>query len=138
MTNPLVDLLQLDVPASLGTLDRQGYPRITPIWFVYENGAFYMTSLVGKRHVGDLRHDPRASIRVDTEDAVAVEEVRANRQVGGRGIAELRPDVGGEWTRRISLKYLAGPDGVARASMRAAQDRIVIAIRPERLEWLHT
>jgi len=22
---------------------RQGYPRITPIWFLYEDGAFYMT-----------------------------------------------------------------------------------------------
>jgi len=32
--------------APISTVDgphRQGYPRITPIWFLYEDGAFYMT-----------------------------------------------------------------------------------------------
>lgn len=131
------DLLRRDVPAHLGTLDGRGYPRITPIWFLFEDGTFYMTSIVGKRHLEDLRRDPRASIRVDVEDAVAVGGVRANCQVGGRGIAELRPDVGGTWTRRITLKYVTGSDGEARAAMRSAQERIVIVLKPERLERLH-
>jgi hypothetical protein len=132
------DLLRLDVPAHLGTLDRRGYPRITPIWFLFEDGTFYMTSLVGKRHVDDLRRDPRASIRIDVEEHVAVSGVRANRQVGGRGIAELRPDVGGGWTRRITLKYVSGPEGAARATLRASQERIAIVLRPVRLERLRT
>ncbi len=130
--------MTLDVPARLGTLDRRGYPRITPIWFLYEDGTFYMTSIVGKRHVEDLRRDPRASIRVDIEDNAAVDGVRANRQIGGSGIAELRPDADGAWTRRITLKYVTGADAETRAAMRAAQQRIVILLAPERLELLHT
>src|SRR6266536_3573575 len=89
------ELLGLDTPAHLGTLDPAGYPRITPIWFLYEDGAFYMTSLVDKRHVRDLRRDPRASIRVDREGSTTIGGVRAHQQVGGRGIAELRADVDG-------------------------------------------
>ena len=131
-------LLQLDVSAHLGTLDRAGYPRITPIWFLFEDRAFYMTSLVGKRHVRDLRKDPRASIRVDVEDATARDGVRANAQLGGRGIAELRQDLGGEWTRRITLRYVRGPQGEARAALRAAQERVVIILRPDRIEYLST
>jgi len=80
-----------------------------------------MSSLLGQRHVRDLRLDPRASIRVDIEEPVAVGGVRANRQVGGRGVAEIRRDVGGTWTRRITLKYVTGPDGEARAAMHAAR-----------------
>jgi nitroimidazol reductase NimA-like FMN-containing flavoprotein (pyridoxamine 5'-phosphate oxidase superfamily) len=94
-------LLDRDVPAHLGTIDGQGYPRITPIWFVYEDGAFYMSSLVGKRHIPDLRREPRPSVRVDCEEPTSVGGVRANRQVGGRGIAELRTDVGAPG-RRVS------------------------------------
>lgn len=132
------ELLDRDVPAHLGTIDPRGYPRITPIWFVFEDGVFYMSSIAGKRQVADLRRDARASIRVDVEDPVSVGGVRANRQIGGRGIAEVRPDVGGAWTRRITLKYVSGAEGEARAAMRAAQDRVVIALRPERLEELRT
>jgi len=134
----LLEFLRHDVPAHLGTIDRQGYPRITPIWFIYEDGAFYMSSLVGKRQLEDLRRDPRASIRVDSEEPASVRGVRANRQAGGRGLAELRADVGGAWTRRITLKYVSGEEGDERARLRAAQDRIVIVLRPERLEWIRT
>ena len=39
-------LLALDVPGRLATVDRHGFPHITPLWFVWHERAFYMTSLV--------------------------------------------------------------------------------------------
>jgi len=105
---------------------------------MFEDDSFYMTSLVNKRHVEDIRRDPRASIRIDVEERTAVGGVRANRQLGGRGVAEVRADVGGAWTRRITLKYVVGSDGETRAAMRAAQERMLIVLRPERLERLGT
>jgi hypothetical protein len=33
-------VLALDIPAHLATIDPDGYPRITPIWFIWEDGAF--------------------------------------------------------------------------------------------------
>ncbi|SRR6266542_978516 len=134
----LQDLLALDVPAHLATIDPAGYPRITPIWFIFEDGAFYMSSLTGKRHLRDLARDARASIRVDAEEREAVDGVRANAQAGARGIVDLRRDGVAEWTRRITLKYVTGPSGLSRANMRAAQDRILIVLRPERIEYLST
>jgi nitroimidazol reductase NimA-like FMN-containing flavoprotein (pyridoxamine 5'-phosphate oxidase superfamily) len=132
------ELLALDNPAHLGTLDRFGHPRITPIWFVFEDGCFYMSSLVNKRHVMDLRRDPRASIRIDHESPTATDGVRENAQVGARGEAELRRDGAGEWTYRITLKYVRGDDGLTRAEMRAAQDRVLIVLRPKHIEYLST
>jgi hypothetical protein len=46
------------------------------------------------------------------------------------GDAELFPDSDGEWTRRTTLKYVQGPAGAQRAAERAAEERIVIRLRP--------
>ncbi len=78
-------LLQADVPARLATLDGDGYPRVVPIWFLWADGAFYMTSVPERVHVADIRRDGRAAICVDIEER----RTRQNRQVRGRGIAEL-------------------------------------------------
>lgn len=139
----LATLLALDVPAHLGTLDRAGFPRITPIWFLWEDGAFHMTSVPGKRQLIDLERDPRASLCIDTESAVAIGGQRLNRQVRARGRAEISVDVDGLWTRRITLKYIPGPAGEAQADFRASMPRMLIRLRPERLiaigtSWLLT
>jgi nitroimidazol reductase NimA-like FMN-containing flavoprotein (pyridoxamine 5'-phosphate oxidase superfamily) len=129
----LAVLLELDIPAHLGTLDRAGFPRITPIWFLWADGAFYMTSVPERQHVQDLLRDPRASICIDHEHPVAINGVRPNRQVRASGSAEVLPDHAGEWTRRITRKYIAGDAGEERAHLRAAMPRVVIVLRPARM-----
>jgi Pyridoxamine 5'-phosphate oxidase len=36
-------VLALDVPARLATIDAEGFPHVTPLWFVWDNGAFHLT-----------------------------------------------------------------------------------------------
>ncbi len=126
-------VLALDVPARLATFDSDGFPWITPLWFVWDGDAFYMTSVRGKRQLRNLRNDNRAAIIVDVEQAEAIHGVRRNRQVKGKGRAQVAPDLGGEWTRLITLKYMSGDEGVALAERRAAMDRVVIRLQPRRL-----
>lgn len=121
-------LLRSDVPARLATLDPHGYPRVVPIWFIWADGAFHMTSLDGRVHVDDIRRDPRAAICIDLEDR----ETRRNAQIRGRGLAELFPDHQA-WTRRITLKYVPGPDALREAQRRASMGRVHIRLRAERL-----
>ena len=129
-SDEIAEVLSLDIPAHLGTLAASGFPRITSIWFLYEDGVFYMTSVRGRRHLADLARDPRAVVWVDTEGPPPE---RANRQVGGRGVAQVYRDVDGRWTRRITLKYVPGPEGEQRAAVRASMGRWVIALKPDRL-----
>jgi nitroimidazol reductase NimA-like FMN-containing flavoprotein (pyridoxamine 5'-phosphate oxidase superfamily) len=126
-------LLTLDIPGRLGTLDKEGYPHITPIWFVWERGAFFMTSLPDKAHVHRLEREPRASFCVDVEDAERDDGERPNRSVRAVGPAELFDDTGGAWTRRITEKYLRGPGLESMLATRTAQDRVVIRFQPVRL-----
>ena len=126
-------LLALDIPGQLGTLDKEGYPQITPIWFVWEAGAFYMTSLPEKAHVRRLERDPRASFCVEVEDEERDDGERPNRSVRAVGPAELFDDVGGEWTRRITEKYIRGPGRADKLAARTSQERVVIRLQPVRL-----
>jgi nitroimidazol reductase NimA-like FMN-containing flavoprotein (pyridoxamine 5'-phosphate oxidase superfamily) len=127
------ELLALDVPAHLGWIDARGFPRITPLWFLHAEGVFYMTSTPDRPHVAGLTRRSQASICIDTEERVSVGGVRRNRQVKGWGHAKLFDDPDGEWTRRITRKYVNGREGEERASLRAAMPRIVIALQPRHL-----
>jgi nitroimidazol reductase NimA-like FMN-containing flavoprotein (pyridoxamine 5'-phosphate oxidase superfamily) len=123
-------LLAEDVPANLATLDGDGFPHVTPIWFLWRDGAFLMTSAVGKPHLRRLAADSRAGLNVHLEGPEDSSGQRLNRQVRVIGRAEIEPDVGGAVTRRITLRYLRGPGASAQAERRAKMPRVVIRIRP--------
>jgi nitroimidazol reductase NimA-like FMN-containing flavoprotein (pyridoxamine 5'-phosphate oxidase superfamily) len=61
-------LLACDIPAHLATLDAEGFPHVTPLWFVWTGGAFYMTSIADRPHLRRVEDDPRVGIGVDVED----------------------------------------------------------------------
>ena len=111
-------LLGLDVPAHLGTIDPSGHPRITPIWFLWKDGAFYMTSFADKPHVRNLRLNPKASVCIDIEQLLD-DSHRPNQQVKGAGEAEVFPDKGGTTTREITRKYVRGALAAAEIERRA-------------------
>lgn len=126
-------LLALDVPAHLATLDRSGFPHITPIWFIWADGAFYMTSIVDRPHLRRLAADRRAGIGIDTEDPETADGQKPNRQARAIGTADMFPDEDAAWTTRVTKKYLRGPGSAISVASRAADERIVICLRPTKL-----
>lgn len=129
----LAALLALDVPAHLATLDRAGFPHVTPVWFVWQEDAFFMTSISDRPHLRRLSHNPRAGVGVDVEDPERADGQRPNRQVRAIGEATLFRDRGGEWTRRITAKYVRGASAERRIAARVGDERIAIRLRPARL-----
>lgn len=131
-TGEIAALLALDVPARLASIDERGFPHVTPLWFVWEQGAFHLTSLSDRPHLRRLERNPRAGLCIDVEQGEREDGERPNRQVRAVGEAELFPDADGTWTRRITEKYVHGP-GASRSAARAVDARVVIRIRPSRL-----
>ena len=125
-------LLQLTIPAHLATLDSAGFPRITPIWFLWENGIFYMSSGQERRHVHDLARDPRAGLSIAIEEGQTQEGSRPYRQIIVRGSAQVQPDIEEIWASKLILKYITGQAGVLRAQQGAGKPLAVITLRPER------
>lgn len=131
--NEIDALLGADVPARLATLDREGFPHVTPLWFVWSDGAFYLTSFPDRPHLRRLGRNPRAGICIDVEQPERDDGERPNRQIRAIGSAELFADDHGLWTRRITRKYAKGQMAPAREGQRAAQPRTVIKLVPVRI-----
>lgn len=127
-------LLREPVPCRLATMDAAGFPRVTPLWFLWADGCFWMTSLTDRQHLADLTRCARAGLCVDVEAPAATGRPhRPNRQVTARGLAETFPESDGQWTRRITTKYVPGAAGALHADERAAQQRLVVCFRPTKL-----
>jgi Pyridoxamine 5'-phosphate oxidase len=132
-TAELEELLAADVPARLATIDADGYPHVTPLWFLWADGAFHITSFEGRSHLRRLALNARAGLCVDVEAGERADGERPNRQARAIGNAQTFPDAGGEWTERITRKYVTGPGLSVQLERRLSADRVVIRLEPQSL-----
>ena len=129
----IADMLAQAVPAHLATLDPAGFPRVIPIWFLWEDGIFYLSSGPQSRHVQDLARDPRAGLCLAVEEGPTETGYRPFRQVMARGYAHVQLDTDANWARKLISKYIPGEAGVRRAELEAGKPHVVIVLRPERV-----
>ncbi|MET8876774.1 pyridoxamine 5'-phosphate oxidase family protein [Nocardia sp. NPDC004604] len=101
----IAGLLASDIVAHLATIDAAGYPHVTPIWFLWDQHAFRLTSWAGRPHLRRIRANPRVGLVIDREIGRRADGQRPNRQVRIIGDAELTIDPDGVWTQRIWEKY---------------------------------
>jgi hypothetical protein len=80
-----------------------------------------------------LAANTRGGVLVDAEDAERDDGQRPNRQVRAIGEAEVFPDSGRQWTTRITEKYVRGPGTAGSIASRAADQRVVMRLRPARI-----
>ncbi len=79
-------------------------PTVRPVWFLWEDGAFWWITGSYARLPATLARDPRVALVIDTCDLVRGEV----RQVTARGRAELHPFDPARARRKLA-RYL-GPD----------------------------
>lgn len=125
------DLLTSDAIARLATIDANGYPHVTPLWFLWSDGAFHFTSDSGRPHLARMQANQRVGLVIDLEADQRPDGQRPNKQFRAVGDAILGPDTGAAWTRRIWDKYITGPE--ARSTAIAGLDdreRVLIRLVP--------
>jgi nitroimidazol reductase NimA-like FMN-containing flavoprotein (pyridoxamine 5'-phosphate oxidase superfamily) len=113
----IADLLNLAIPAHLATLDPAGFPRITPLWFLWEDGIFYLSSGQERGHVHDLARDPRAGLSIAIEEGQTQGGSRPYRQIIVRGYAHVQLDTDERWAHKLILKYITGQAGVQKMNV---------------------
>jgi len=126
-------LLASETPARLATLDADGFPHVTPLWFIWIDGAFFMTSISDRPHIERLSRDARAGLVIDVEDPERADGQRPNRQVRATGRARVCDDHDAAWTTRITRKYVHGPGANTQIQSRAQVPRTVIRLDPDSL-----
>ena len=114
------DLLEADV-AMLATIGQDGFPQITALWFLFDEGGTIKVSLNTRRQkVKNLQAHPECSFFIlDTANPYRTLEIR--------GRAQIKPDDDYAFARRLGAKY-GGVD--FRATDRPGDTRVVVSLEP--------
>jgi PPOX class probable F420-dependent enzyme len=121
--------------ARIATVDADGWPYVTPVWYEFDGAARTFLVLGRERAawVTHLRREPRVALHV--ADDVHAQHTRVVVQ-GTAAIVEgpVAPAASvrmGELTERLSRRYL-GPTGPTYAARTAQRPRVLVEIRPTR------
>jgi PPOX class probable F420-dependent enzyme len=91
------DLLEAQV-ASLATIGRDGFPQLTEIWFLLEDGELKLSLNTARIKTRNLQERPQCSLLVlDLQNPYRYLEVRGN--------ARIEPDDDYAFARRVGAKY---------------------------------
>ena len=75
--------LESERTCRVATVGGDGAPHVTPLWFVWDGSALWLTSIVRSQRWTDLQREPRISVVVD-----AGTDINELRGVEIRGVAE--------------------------------------------------
>jgi len=115
--------------AHLATANTKGKPRVTPMWFKYERGVFYFTTRLHRVKGQHYKRNPFMAVSIATEEQPYV-------AVCAFGKSEIIKENREEWLRRIAYRYGEKEGKAWLASVVKQPDRVVLALRPERiLSW---
>ena len=115
------DLLDATI-ATLATIAPDGRPQLSPVWFLYDAGAFRLALNTNRRKVRNLLDRPACGLLVlDLANPVRYLEIR--------GDAEVAPDDDFVFADRLGAKY--GAD--VRARTGADEHRVAVTIRATRV-----
>ena len=121
----------------VATLDRNGAPHLTTLWFAVKDGEFLFETYGKSQKIVNLRRDPRIAVLCE-----AGESYDQLRGVSVQGRAEI-VDAGepllelmGLLVERNHPELSAGE--VTAMAAQLAQKRVVVVVRPEKLiSWDH-
>ena len=115
--------------AHLATASIDGKPRVSPMWFVYENGCFYFTTRVGRLKGRHMRDNPHVALSIASDS-------RPYRAVCVSGTAHLLQDGRDEWLGKIGLRYGKREGKLWLQEALTQPDRVVMILRPDHiLSW---
>ena len=120
----------------LATNGEDGWPHVTPIWYVWDDGRFVLSLGKSRRHLGNIARDPHVTLCVD-EDPRVTDLTKSPRAVVCFGLAKLLEDEPSvrEVTTKVELRYLpAEARGPELDELLWFEGRVGVEITPER--WL--
>lgn len=115
------DLLDAQV-ASLATVGRDGFPQVTAIWFLHDEGEIKLSLNTVRVKTRNLQRDPKCSLMVlDLQNPYRYLEVR--------GTARIEPDDDLTFAHKLGAKY----DTEFWVHDGPGESRVAITIEPARI-----
>jgi PPOX class probable F420-dependent enzyme len=110
----------------LASVDNKGRAHAAPIWYLYDDGIFIISTGRGSQKHRNVEANPEVSLVID-------ERVVPYYAVMARGAAEIGPALSSEDHLRLAARYLGEDLGRRYAERTSGGDSITIRLRPRRL-----
>ena len=108
--------------ATLATLEPDGSPQLSELWFLFDDGQIKFSLNTARRKTQNLAARPQCSLLLlDLENPFRYLEVRGN--------ARTEPDPDGEFAHKLHLKY----DADVTQFDRPGDERVVVTLEPTRI-----
>jgi PPOX class probable F420-dependent enzyme len=115
------DLLQTNVGV-LATQGADGYPQVTALWFVFDEGSLKLSLNTTRQKVKNLRQHAECTLfLLDPANPYRTMEIRAR--------AEMTPDADGTAIALVNRKY--GVD--VRQNDRPGETRVAVTLHPVKI-----
>jgi PPOX class probable F420-dependent enzyme len=112
------DLLDAQV-ASLATIRGDGFPHMTEVWFLHDQGELKLSLNAARLKTRNLMKRPQCSLLLlDLQNPYRYLEVRGN--------ARIEPDDDYALARRVGAKY----DADLRAHDQPGESRVIVTVEP--------
>jgi len=126
-TEQLAEITRPPVLGILTTVNPDGSPQATPIWYYYDGEHFNVTCYERRVKARNIRRDPRVTL-------VVVDTVNYGDPLIVSGAAELVEEGAADATERVAIRYEGEETGrKSAASLNAGGQRVIIRITPERI-----
>jgi len=112
------DLLDAQV-ATLATIDDNGYPQVTAVWFVHDDGELRVSLNTTRHKTKNLAKRPHCSLFI-------LDVANPQRYLEVRGNAKIEPDPDYEFAAKVTAKY--GLD--LRNIDQPGESRVCVTIEP--------
>jgi PPOX class probable F420-dependent enzyme len=127
MTEPELALFWREpLLARLATINPDGTPQLTPIWYLHDGHDLLMTTRPASRKVRNIRRDPRVTVCID----------RPTPPYAGvivTGIAVLEEVAHQDLAVPMAVRYLGQEAGVLIGAQYARVDLMTIRVATDRL-----
>jgi general stress protein 26 len=111
---------------------RDNKPHVTPIWYVYQNGKFYISTSSKTRKVKNFKKNKNVAFSLDVGEAFA--DVKA---VVGSGTAQIvtDPKLASDVDAKIKIKYLGSTDHPIAKKLAELDDTVIETTPIAKISW---
>jgi PPOX class probable F420-dependent enzyme len=123
----LAEITEPPILGILTTVNADGSPQATPIWYYYDGEHFNVTCYGHRVKARNIRRDPRVTL-------VVVDTANYGDPLMVSGTAVLVEEGAAEATVRVAIRYEGDAAGRASAArLNARGHRVIIRIIPQRV-----
>ena len=111
--------------AVLASVDTKGRAHAAPVWYLYDDGVFVISTGRGSQKHKNVEANPEVTLVIDRREGLYY-------AVMARGRAEIGPAFSEEQRLRLATRYLGEEIGRAYVERTAGEDSISVRLRPRK------